>query len=125
MSKFGKIAVIVGGLMGMLLLLRVGAAIPASILGFILFLTALAERFLRIHYLRQAAGRGHPPREKAPMTAEEAREVLGLEAGASPKEIKQAHRRLMAKIHPDQGGTNYLAVKLNQAKEALLREERA
>ena len=55
-----------------------------------------------------------------PMTAEEAYRILGLEAGASPTEIKDAHRRMMKNFHPDHGGSDYIAAKLNEAKSILL-----
>ncbi|MCW8951920.1 MAG: DnaJ domain-containing protein [Rhodospirillales bacterium] len=56
------------------------------------------------------------------MSREEAYRILGLEPDASDAEVKAAYHRLMAKIHPDHGGSNYLAGKLNEAREALLGE---
>ena len=65
---------------------------------------------------------GGPRKPSTAMTRAEALDILGLEEGASPEAIKEAYRRLMMKLHPDAGGTAYLAAKLNQAKDLLLGE---
>ena len=69
---------------------------------------------------RDAADAHGSEADGRPLNRDEAYEILGLEPGASVEEIKEAHRRLMQKIHPDHGGSTYLAAKINQAKELLL-----
>jgi hypothetical protein len=54
------------------------------------------------------------------MTREEAYRVLGLSPDATREQIVAEYRRLMKRVHPDQGGTTYLASRLNQAKDRLL-----
>ncbi|GJL91063.1 DnaJ domain-containing protein [Hyphococcus sp.] len=55
------------------------------------------------------------------MSEDEALSVLGLEAGADAEQIRAAHRKLIAQLHPDKGGTDYLAAKINEARDFLLR----
>ena len=63
-----------------------------------------------------SSAEGYP----GPMSTEDAYRVLGLPLGASKREIKAAYRQLMVRVHPDKGGSAYLAAKINQAKDLLL-----
>lgn len=88
---------------------------------------ALIEAYLdRVHpdwrQTEDGAERSAGPRTaSSAMTEEEARAILGLAPGATPDDIRAAHRRLMKQFHPDQGGSDYLAQKINQAKDLLLK----
>jgi DnaJ domain len=58
------------------------------------------------------------------MTEDEAYQILGLQPDASSDQVRHAHRMLLKKLHPDQGGTTYLAAQVNRAKDVLLKRRR-
>ena len=94
---------------GAVLLAARGAWLPAAALaGAGLWLTVASRQ------------RAPAPRGEA-MSAAEARSLLGVSADASPQQINAAWKRLMARAHPDQGGTEGLAARLNAARDHLLK----
>lgn len=70
------------------------------------------------------SGAQSPPPATSKMSKKEALEVLNLEEGASIADIKNAYKNLMKKVHPDAQGSEWMAGKLNDAKDVLLKDEK-
>ncbi|NIB44538.1 DnaJ domain-containing protein [Pseudomaricurvus alkylphenolicus] len=85
-----------------------------------LLMAYLQRRFQQGAYQQQSSG-GGANSGNTPMDRSEALQILGLEETATEKDIIAAHRKLMQKVHPDRGGSDYLAAKINQAKDFLLK----
>lgn len=125
MSKVTKWLIIFIILVVIAVLFRMGASIPAGVLSFVLFLAAFIERIMRINYMRKmyggydgGSGQGS---SSGNMTKDEALEILELDKNASDDDIKKAYKKLIAKVHPDTGGSKYLTAKLNEARDVLLK----
>ena len=93
----------------------------AGALAAVPFLLPLAANWWRGRYPAAAgAARDQPARAGPRMSRAEALQVLGLQEGATEAEIRAAWLRLMQAAHPDRGGSDWLAAKLNQARDVLL-----
>lgn len=95
-------------------LIRFGLLHLAAIVSFLSVVVPLLQRFQSNKGARKDAP------HKARMTQEEAREILGVGEGADRKQVLAAHRRMIQKNHPDTGGSEYLASKINEARDVLL-----
>ena len=123
-SLFAWIAALAGLSLALLLILSGRGGIA-------LFALSLAFPLVRDWWTNRRPGAGRaappppePPSSGGPMTVDEAWQVLGLQPGASEEEIRAAHRRLMRAAHPDSGGSDWMAARVNQARDILLRTGR-
>jgi hypothetical protein len=106
-------------------------AVPLAVFGLSLLgwqpARELAAAFFDRRYVRRgehegdAAAERYAPVPSGKMPEQEAYQILGLQPGASADDITRAHRGLIKKLHPDQGGSTYLAARVNEAKDVLLR----
>jgi hypothetical protein len=83
---------------------------------------AEAAALLEAYIVRRfdTPGARNAPARQGGMSEEEALAILGLQRGASADEVQADYKRLMVKVHPDQGGSGWLAAKLNAARERLI-----
>ena len=100
---------------------RYGLAAPAGAFALWAMRAWLLARQIRAGARAGANAGDTPPRGSgARMSRAEAFDVLGLEEGASADDVEAAYKNLIVKNHPDQGGTDWLAARLNEARDVLL-----
>ena len=123
---------VIGGVLAILAILAITGhlnVITAAIAGMVALLPRAVHLvkylpFISRLYEQKKAGQQQaqtpPPRGKQAMSREEAMEILGLKPGYKDEDVVLAHRRMMQKVHPDRGGSDYLAAQINKAKDTLL-----
>jgi DnaJ family protein C protein 19 len=122
-SLFTWIAALGGLSLALLLILtgKGGIALGAlTLFGPLLYQKWQAARGRRIGGGPASGSSGPSRRTSGAMTRQEAYEVLGLPTNATEAEIRAAHHRLMRAAHPDAGGSDWLAARINQARDILL-----
>lgn len=87
----------------------------ALVIAFAPFAAKLREEF------KNPKAESPPPSSSEDMSRKEALEVLGLKENPRPDEIRTAYKKLMQKVHPDAEGSDWMAAKLNQARDVLLK----
>jgi hypothetical protein len=128
--------ILIAGGLGLLVAIGVLLLLSGKLAGLFAVAAGLApwiSRAMRLHgawqFVRRFTGQGPAqpdaeqqatPNSQSAMTRQQALEILGLAPGASPEQIKDAHRRLMQVNHPDAGGSTWIAARLNQARDVLL-----
>jgi hypothetical protein len=121
-SLFAWIAAL-GGLSLAALLLISGRG-PLAVSGLVMFGPLIWQHWRAAQHGQTQQSQPPPRRASGSMTVDEAWQVLGLQPGAEPDAIRAAHRRLMRGAHPDGGGSDWLAARINQARDLLLAMQR-
>jgi hypothetical protein len=119
-SKWREYAFMAAALLGSLLMFRFGQTPIGSFLLFLFFFSPFAPYIRSWFTGKPGSPSPAPPPQSHAMSKLEARQILGLMEGATPQQIRAAHKRLIAKNHPDQGGTEHLASQINRARDVLL-----
>jgi DnaJ family protein C protein 19 len=125
-KRKARITLVISAIIGLLVILTVSGRLPwfiALVLAILPFIGKwgwLLMRLLPFLKKRPSASAQAPSNHR--LTRQEALSILGLEDGASEAEIRDAHKRLIQKIHPDHGGSDLLASQVNAARDRLLED---
>ena len=108
-------------LCGSLIILALTGRLPTA-LGFIAAMTPFVLAWWQNKNRSEQDPAQIKTKPQSPMTRKEALEILGLEDGATPVQIRAAHKRIIKKVHPDHEGSDWLAARVHEAKSVLLDE---